>query len=86
MVNLSELLRVVQFFNSNNYGCETGTEDGYAPNDPDQNCTAHASDYNPQDWDISLSELLRLIQFFNSSGYSACPLEGTEDGFCVGLP
>ncbi len=31
LVNLSELLRVIQFFNSGGYHCETGTEDGYAP-------------------------------------------------------
>jgi hypothetical protein len=83
VVNLSELLRVIQFYNSANYGCQPGTEDGYAPNDPDQNCAPHASDYAPQDWDISLSELLRLIQFYNIGGYAAC-VEG-EDGFCPGV-
>jgi hypothetical protein len=78
---LSELLRVIQFYNSLNYGCEPGTEDGFAPNDLDHDCAPHASDYTPQDWDISLSELLRLIQFYNIGGYEACP-EG-EDGFCT---
>jgi hypothetical protein len=73
---------VIQFYNSLNYGCQLGTEDGYAPNDPDQDCAPHASDYAPQDWDISLSELLRLIQFYNIGGYVQC-LEG-EDGFCPG--
>ncbi|HPO12100.1 MAG TPA: PASTA domain-containing protein [Candidatus Hydrogenedentes bacterium] len=82
LVNLSELLRVIQFFNSGGYHCETGTEDGYAPGSGDTSCAAHASDYNPQDWQISLSELLRLIQFFNSGGYHPC--EGSEDGFCPG--
>lgn len=80
VVGLSELLRVIQFYNSNSYGCQAGTEDGYAPNDPDQDCGPHASDYSPQDWDISLSELLRVIQFYNTGGYGACA-EG-EDGFC----
>jgi hypothetical protein len=42
----------------------------------------HASDYNPQDWQVSLSELLRLIQFFNSGGYHPCV--GSEDSYCVG--
>jgi hypothetical protein len=74
---------VIQFFNSGGFGCQVGTEDGYAPNDPDHNCGPHASDYNPRDWQISLSELLRVIQFFNSGGYHA--LCGTEDGFGVGL-
>ena len=83
-VNLSELLRVIQFFNSGGYHCQGGTEDGYAPGSGSTSCTPHDSDYNPQDWLISLSELLRVIQFFNSGGYHACPEDGTEDGFCPG--
>jgi hypothetical protein len=87
-VSLSELLRVIQFFNSDSFGCEPETEDGYAPNDADTGCMPHDSDYNPQDWDISLSELLRLVQFFNSGGYFNCPEAdpATEDGYCPGLP
>ena len=84
LVDLSELLRVIQFFNSAGYHCQAGTEDGYAPGQGDQTCTPHDSDYNPQDWYVDLSELLRVIQFFNSAGYHACPGEGTEDGFCPG--
>ncbi|HPO13461.1 MAG TPA: PASTA domain-containing protein [Candidatus Hydrogenedentes bacterium] len=84
-ISLSELLRVIQFYNSNGLHCQEGTEDGYAPGPGDTSCTAHSSDYNPQDWRINLSELLRLIQFFNSNGYHACPGEDTEDGFCPGL-
>nr|HPO16134.1 hypothetical protein [Candidatus Hydrogenedentota bacterium] len=84
-ISLSELLRVIQFFNSDGYHCEAGTEDGYAPGQGDTSCMPHASDYNAQDWYINLSELLRLIQFFNSGGYHYCPDEGTEDGFCPGL-
>ncbi|HPO17008.1 MAG TPA: hypothetical protein PLI09_26460, partial [Candidatus Hydrogenedentes bacterium] len=82
MINLSELLRVIQFFNSGGLHCQAGTEDGYAPGPGDQSCAPHASDYNAQDWLINLSELLRVIQFFNSGGYHAC--EGSEDGFCPG--
>ncbi len=85
LISLSELLRVIQFFNSGGYHCEAGTEDGYAPGPGDETCAPYDSDYNPQDWEISLSELLRVIQFFNSGGYHACPGEGTEDGFCPGL-
>ncbi len=84
LISLSELLRVIQFFNSDGYHCESGTEDDYAPGPGAQSCTAHDSDYNPQDWHVSLSELLRVIQFFNSAGYHACPGEGTEDGYCPG--
>jgi len=84
LISLSELLRVIQFFNSGGFHCQTGTEDGYAPGSGgDTSCTPHASDYNPQDWTIGLSELLRLIQFFNSAGYHVCP--GSEDGFCPGV-
>jgi len=83
-VSLSELLRVIQFFNSDGYHCAAApdaTEDGYVPGaNPDaRGCTPHDSDYGPQDWEISLSELLQLIQIINTSGYRvAC---GTEGGF-----
>jgi len=88
-ISLSELLRVIQFFNVGAYHCAASpqaTEDGYAPgiNAAAQECTPHSSDYNPQNWIISLSELLRIIQFFNSGGYSDCPDAGSEDGFCPG--
>ncbi len=83
-ISLSELLRVIQFFNSGGYHCDAAGEDGYAPGAGDRACAPHDSDYNPQDWNISLSELLRVIQFFNSGGYHACPGENTEDGFCPG--
>ena len=81
-VSLSELLRVIQFFNSDGLHCDTSTEDGYAPGAGTTTCCFHSSDYNPQDWRIEVSELLRVIQFFNSSGYRYCPGESTEDGFC----
>ena len=81
-VSLSELLRVIQLFNSDGLHCDTSTEDGYAPGAGPTNCCSHSSDYNPQDWRIEVSELLRVIQFFNSAGYQYCPGDGTEDGFC----
>ncbi len=82
-IDLSELLRVIQFFNFGGYHCDPQGEDGYAPGPgEDYSCTPHASDYNPQDWTIRLDELLRLIQFFNLNGYYPC--EGGEDGFCPG--
>ena len=84
MISLSELLRVIQFFNSDSMHCDASSEDGYAVGGGDQTCCAHASDYNPQDWRIEVSELLRVIQFFNSAGYQYCPSEATEDGFCPG--
>ncbi|HPO16705.1 MAG TPA: formylglycine-generating enzyme family protein [Candidatus Hydrogenedentes bacterium] len=83
-INLGELLRVIQLYNSPGFHCINGTEDGYAPDlDPlQQSCAPHDSDYIPQDWHISLSELSRIIQFFNSDGYhTEC---GTEDNFAPG--
>jgi len=81
-INLSELLRVIQFFNSGGYHCSPTGEDGFDPGDGVRDCTPHDSDYNPQNWIIGLSELLRLIQLFNVGAYSPCPDLGTEDGFC----
>ncbi len=82
-IGLSELLRVIQFYNSGGLHCQAGTEDGYAPGTGDTSCLPHSSDYNPQDWAINISELLRVIQFYNSGGYHIC--EEGEDGFCPGL-
>ena len=84
IISLSELLRIIQFYNSGGLHCEGGTEDGFAPAAGSTACAAHDSDYNPQDWVISLSELLRVIQFYNSGAYHPCPGQGSEDGFCPG--
>lgn len=84
-ITLTELLRVIQFFNTGSFHCEAGTEDGFAPGPGDTStCSHHSGDYSPLDWKIDLSELLRIIQIFNSSGYHPCA-EG-EDGYCLGLP
>jgi Leucine-rich repeat (LRR) protein len=88
VIGLSELLRVIQFYNLSGYGCDeegNPSEDGYLPGPGGaQDCPPHSSDYNPQDWDISLSELLRLIQFYNNLGFEPCNTEPpTEDGFCL---
>lgn len=85
-IDLSELLRVIQFFNSWGYHCATEPiEDGYIPgyNLDLTGCRPHTSDYSPQDWKIDLTELLRLIQIFNIGGYSRdCGNSPSEDGFC----
>jgi hypothetical protein len=87
-IQLSELLRVVQFFNMLGYQCAATpatTEDGYVPAPgTNHSCTPHNSDYNPRDWQINLTEILRLVQFFNIGGYHPCPAQGTEDGYCTG--
>jgi hypothetical protein len=90
-INLSELLRVIQFFNLGGFHCAEppeSTEDGYVPGPgANESCVGYASDYNPggtRTWSIDLTELLRVIQFFNIGGYHYCPAESTEDGFCPG--
>ncbi len=85
-VELTELLRVIQFYNYGEYSCAPVgliTEDGYVPgNRGNHSCSYHASDYNPGDWQISLEEILRAIQLFNSLSYYWCPGQG-EDNFCI---
>jgi len=86
LISVSEILRVIQFYNLGGYHCAVGTEDGYEPGlsgAPDPCCVPHDSDYNPQDWRISVSEILRVIQFYNLGGYHVA--EGTEDGYTPGL-
>lgn len=90
-VSLSELLRVIQFFNSGGLHCtdsEAKTEDGYAPGPgPYHYCERHSSDFNGgASWTIDMTELLRFIQFFNGGGCHYCPGAETEDGFCPGPP
>lgn len=85
-IDLTELLRIIQFYTSDGYCCaEPGdplSDEGYLPGDGDRTCTPHTADYNPQDWRINLSEVLRVIQFYNSGGYRVC--DYGEDGFCPG--
>ena len=84
-INLTELLRVSQLYNSGFYHCQAGTEDGFAPGAGDTCTTKHTSDYDnaatgsKADWKIELSEFLRLIQFYNVGGYRVA--DKTEDDF-----
>jgi len=82
-LELSELMRVVQFYNSDGIQCaEETTEDQYDLGvGPDESCPRHTSDYLPPPWTISLSELLRGIQIFNLGGYTFCA-EDSDDGYC----
>lgn len=83
-INLGELLRIIQFFNSSGFHCEEGTEDGYAPGYDESfnfSCPRHTADYLPPDWHISIEEILRMIQLFNSNGYQICPFI-SEDHYC----
>ncbi len=82
-IGLSELLRVVQFYNQAGYHCaQFATEDGFMPGPgSDHNCLPHDSDYAPQNWKIELREVLRLVQLHNAMAYAVCL--DTEDGFCI---
>ena len=82
-IELTELLRVIQFYNSGAHHCALGTEDGYAPGAGEAWCPPHSLDYSPMDWRIELFELLRAIQFYNARGCYPCPDAGTEDGYCL---
>ena len=81
-IDLSELLRFIQLYNSSFYHCNSGTEDGYAMGAGDQTCSPHDGDYTPEDWHINLSELLRIIQLYNSDEYHND--ESSSDGFAPG--
>lgn len=84
-IDMHELLRVIQFYNSNGLHCSadpTDTEDGYKPGPgTDRLCCPHSADYLPAepDWIIELSELLRVVQLF-SAGVYGCDGD-SEDGF-----
>lgn len=79
-LDLTELLRVIQLFNSDGYECAENTEDGFSPGGIDDGCAPHSSDYQVVDRKISLSELLRAVQLYNSGLFLPC--EGGEDGYC----
>lgn len=80
IISLSELLRLIQFYNTGSFSCLAQSEDGYVPGPGDYSCPPHSTDYKPQNWIISLSELLRAIQFYNVGGFEPC--DTGEDGFC----
>jgi hypothetical protein len=72
--NLSEVLRVVQFYNSGGLHCDPTSEDGYAPGvGSDTSCTPYPADNAPFDWNLGLTELLGIIQFYNLHCYQPCP-------------
>jgi len=90
-ISMSELLRVIQFYNASGYRCspQAASEDGYlvgilAPNQRDPACPPHASDYAPENGALSLSEMLRAVQLFNLGQYHFCEESGEGDSFCGG--
>jgi hypothetical protein len=90
-IELSGLLRVVQFYNIGIFHCDADTEDGYAPGSAVTKdimfspCYPHSSDFRVEDFSIDLRELLRVIQLFNAGGYRYCPfaVPHTEDDYCI---
>jgi len=81
-ISMSEVLRLVQLYNSGQFHCDATSEDGYAPGPGEQVCTLHNSDHLTPDFKIELSELLRLIQFYNVGSFH-CDASG-EDGYAPG--
>lgn len=85
---LSDVLRVVQFFNAGRYHCRNSTEDGFDIGPPTaggtENCEGHQADYQGgANFRLNLSELLRTIQLFSLGGAIPCPIgQSSEDGFC----
>lgn len=78
-VGLSEVLRMIQFYNSEGYHVAPDTEDGFAPSPGPRTPPHHHADHTPRDWSIDLGELLRVVQLYNAGGY-ARDFTG-EDGF-----
>lgn len=95
-INLSELLRVIELYNTRfgttrtgRYQVQSGTTDGFSPDATTNEATPisrhHTGDFD-RDGTISLSELLRVIELYNTrSGTTRTgayrPSEGTTDGF-----
>jgi len=81
-ISLSEVLRLIQFFNVKEFHCAEESEDGYAAGPGDRSCRPHTSDTD-RNWSISLGELLRGIQFFNAGSYHVCTEHASLDGYCI---
>lgn len=85
--DLTELMRIIQFYNAGAYYCDDTQLDGYHPGvsaTAPLDCPFHSSDFEERDRIISLSELLRAVQFFRVGAYWYCPSEETEDWYCPG--
>lgn len=81
MLKLPEVLRIVQFYNSGGYFCNSGANDGYgAGPEGDTSCIPHDADLQTQDWRIDLHEILEVIQIFNFRSYTLCENRYT---FCM---
>lgn len=80
-LTLSEVVRLIQLYNSGGFHCSEATDDGFDIGPGATSCAPHSADYRPQNFKIELQELLRVIQFFNARALVPC--SGSEDGFCI---
>jgi hypothetical protein len=84
ILELTEVLRVVQYYNIGGYSCGSG-EDGYQAGAGPTSCVRSDFDFSPANWRVDLFELLRIVQLYNAGGYEE--RAGTEDGFApLGAP
>jgi len=79
-ISLSELLRVIQLYNSGTYHLNPLTEDGYDAGEGVKDGPCHSADYL-SDWRITLPELLRVIQLYNAPSRCYYTAGDTEDGY-----
>jgi len=79
-ISLSELLRVIQLYNSGAYHLNPLTEDGYDAGEGITDGLCHSADYL-SDWRITLPELLRVIQLYNAPSRCYYTAGDTEDGY-----
>ena len=78
-IEITEVSRVVTFYNAGSCHSDSTTPDGYGPFEGPQSGPPHDSDFGPQDWRIALRELSRLVTFYNAVRYTVSPF--TQDGF-----
>lgn len=78
----SEVNRVLAYWRSGNYHCETTGLDGYATMSGDISCIKHSADYREDFWMIDGSEVNRVLAYWRAGGYH---IEATGlDGFASG--
>ncbi len=79
-ISLSELLRIIQLYNSGAYHVNAITVDGYDVGEGPTDGPPHNADYLG-DWRITLPELLRIIQLYNAPSRCYYVAGDTEDGY-----
>ena len=86
-IDISEIFRMIELFNSNGFYQPASTPDGFAPADqaPELNSGFHDADSDPTEgnnWKIDISEIFRLIELFNNNSFYCCdPDPNSQDGY-----